>query len=357
MARKRAPSVAKGIAARTASKGKSTHAERIEYARQLWTDDPSISLNGRNGMHYRLVERFGVAPRDQQLVQLHAEVERERRANRRRARVLAEAAERTPMITTDKADELRSQLKLVEPEPEPEPKSEPEPDMGSKVRPRRSYTPGERAAILANVENRPFGETVKAACRRLDVPAQTISSWRSRMARGVSKDDRRRAEVRVAAYEYRKSTGATQIVIAKRFKISHASAARYTTDHERYEHAKQVLALFEPAKPSTPVTPKSDTPIVETPTDPTDWNALATDWLEEEAARQLPPAFPERRDVPPSTPAAGLVALPSTARESIAAAMRMLLDEVPGLVRLEYDRKTGTPTLRFEVIESGEVEL
>lgn len=53
---------------------KSTAAERLEFCRGLWTEDPHIPINGNKGMNQRLLEKFGKTSRAEQLMVVRSEV-------------------------------------------------------------------------------------------------------------------------------------------------------------------------------------------------------------------------------------------------------------------------------------------
>lgn len=61
-------------------KTKSTAAERLEYCRKLWIEDPHIPLNGSKGMNQQLLEKYGIAARAEQLMTLRSEIRTEQKA-------------------------------------------------------------------------------------------------------------------------------------------------------------------------------------------------------------------------------------------------------------------------------------
>lgn len=53
---------------------KSSAQERIDYAKARWQEDPTITINGKNGMNQRLMEVFGICARAEQLMAVRSEV-------------------------------------------------------------------------------------------------------------------------------------------------------------------------------------------------------------------------------------------------------------------------------------------
>lgn len=68
-------------------KTKSTAAERLEYCRKLWIEDPHIPLNGSKGMNQRLLEKYGIAARAEQLMTLRSEIRTEQKAKAEAAKI------------------------------------------------------------------------------------------------------------------------------------------------------------------------------------------------------------------------------------------------------------------------------
>ena len=56
-------------------------AERLAWARAQWTKDPSIPVNGRHGMHQRMLDVFRVSAKVEQLHELKEEVMQELKRN------------------------------------------------------------------------------------------------------------------------------------------------------------------------------------------------------------------------------------------------------------------------------------
>ncbi|MDX1421507.1 MAG: hypothetical protein R3322_00115 [Kiloniellales bacterium] len=58
-------------------KTRGTAADRIEWVREQWRNDPHITINGKDGMNQRLLEVFGVAMRAESLMDIRSEVRAE----------------------------------------------------------------------------------------------------------------------------------------------------------------------------------------------------------------------------------------------------------------------------------------
>jgi hypothetical protein len=82
--------------------------ERLDWARKRWREDPQISINGRHGMHAQMMEVFGVSAHVNQLIEVHAEVERERREQEK-------AAKERETHFNSLGDAIRDKLKLLPP--------------------------------------------------------------------------------------------------------------------------------------------------------------------------------------------------------------------------------------------------
>jgi hypothetical protein len=53
--------------------------DRADWARKKWREDRTISINGANGMYRMMMKVFGVALKEEQLVEIHAEIAKEQR--------------------------------------------------------------------------------------------------------------------------------------------------------------------------------------------------------------------------------------------------------------------------------------
>lgn len=82
--------------------------ERLQWAREQWRNDISISVRGKDGMHYRMVEIFGVAPKDEELHQLKNEVREDLRRDEQMQRKQSKL--RNPVIDFDQAKRIREKM-------------------------------------------------------------------------------------------------------------------------------------------------------------------------------------------------------------------------------------------------------
>jgi hypothetical protein len=120
-------------------KTKSTAAERLEYCRKLWIEDPHIPLNGSKGMNQRLLEKYGIAARAEQLMTLRSEIRTEQKDKAEAAKAAKIAKAKRPFNPvmpknkTKAADSITSRTastvhKVVPPiPPVPKPPNFPEP--------------------------------------------------------------------------------------------------------------------------------------------------------------------------------------------------------------------------------------
>jgi hypothetical protein len=110
-------------------KNKGTAADRLAWVEEQWLADPTIPLNGRHGMQQRLLEVFGVAARDEQLLAI-------RQATRDQLRAEGKLDGKGRVVKPEPQDKkpLTQKLQLPAlPEPKPVPKPEPEPEPEKKM--------------------------------------------------------------------------------------------------------------------------------------------------------------------------------------------------------------------------------
>ena len=358
---------ARGVVNRKRHKG--THAERMAYARQLWEQDPSLPHGTDRGVAALVEARFGLVPSRQQLMELHAEINAEQRANAKRARIIREEKERReravqPVLSPAKA----TQLRLVPDTPaEREPreqmdaaKASKEPSMGIKSRSadpqlhplhakrnvmngpngKSLYADAYRAKVVAHVESRPASKSIQDVLAELGLYEATYYKWRrdavASASDGKLKPTPRQiasARKRIAVYEDRQRTGDSFSVLAARHKLGGATVHRYGSDEASYAAAKEMLRLVGEPQPEPQPAPQP-----EPPPDPA--QALG---------KFAPPPLVQSARTKPTS---------SSARDAIEAAMRMLYDEVPGLVSVEFKVTDGKPSLQYEVavVEKEKVE-
>jgi hypothetical protein len=310
---------------------------------------------GKDGMHARLKLIFGKAPLYEQLQELHVQVERERREQKKREKFFEDKANTQPVLTPEAVAGLR--VVPPEPEPVPEPVPEPEPeDMGMKARPKRRHADdfrkigkrGDNGSIypddfIMEVDQALQTKSADVSARELiesyGFPGATDfyrlrSLMRKRQAgakskpkptaQGLAQDvvfgGRRAfspARLHKAARDVLQAralvdSGVAPAAVTKTLGISWGTVQKYLNDERYLTDARRVLATIDAPAP------------------------------EPEA-----PA-PEPR---PSA---------SSSNEAVAAAIRMLLEEVPNLARLEVTAAPGQPpevTYEIHAIETHHVQL
>lgn len=186
-----------------------THEERIEYARKLWIDDPSLPLGTHRGVYAKVEDKFGKAPTREQLMRLHAEVAKQQRDEQKAKRDAAEQkreqleqAARVPVISIDTMRRLRLGQNANPPEQDQREKKGEEMQakgeaeaMGFKARARATtmtgelldarqysgghYPPEFRRKVVEHIEaRRKDGEQMQDLCDAIGIPNQTYYKWR-----------------------------------------------------------------------------------------------------------------------------------------------------------------------------------
>lgn len=318
---------------------------------------------GRDGMVHRLKREFGKAPSYEQLQELHAEVAREQREARKRKEFFEERANKHPVLS----EETAARLRLVKPDPEPAvPGHAPEQDqdMGMKARPAkrphrhaddfRDNPRGDNGSIYPDdfieevdqaLQNKPAGTTSLQLLESYGFPGGTDfyrlrSNWRRR--RGEPHAKPRKAKSPLAelapsvAFGGKKAlnperlveaartavmandmsaAGASRQSITRACRIGWTTLQKYLDDPQYLRDARKVLAAAGEAAPVNG-TPASTPPPAVTVADP-----------------------------PPQTEAT-----PEADENDVIIAVRMLLEAVPGLARLELTHEPGeAPSVKYEI--------
>lgn len=336
----------RGVVNRRRHKG--THQERVEFARKLWREDPSLPMGTNRGVAALVEAKFGLVPRLDQLQEVHAEVAREQREKAKRDAIIEAQANRQPVISLDDARRLRllgesnapaeptGQNKESENKKEIENEVGRENEVGMKPRPQklhaknywvngrapRPYPQEFRDAVIKAVEERDESKEVREVCESLGIPEQTYYTWlrktagldRKPVARETTFERRpadsviERARNRVAVFEDREENGTSMSQLAAKFDLSMSSILRYTSQRDKYVEAKALLAKYEPEPEAEPPKPKPS------------WEAVRKAVASDNASR-----------------------VATDTRDAIAAAVRMLLDEVPELANLTITRAPDSP--------------
>jgi hypothetical protein len=308
---------------------KSTHAERLEYARKEWERDPKISVMGGGGMHARCKEIFGVSPTYEQLREVRTAVAQKQREAYKAKLDAEDRANKHPVLTPEKAKKLLDPVGFGAP---PEPSTEGDDNvlqiqqhhMPPALRARLQEENAGRKNTERDREIRQWYAITVYSVHPRARQEQVRATLRARFGRGIG--NAQSGELRLKVHEtmmedmaadYFKSvpgliemSSRRHIVeLAKKFRaalpMGHERCRQYATVHVQGEQERRRLARRGDSPPPAPA--------------------------EDEKKKEAP------------------VRKSATSQENVRTALQMIRDEIPDLSRLELVvPRDGKPTVSIE---------